>query len=70
MEHHYSNEVSRISFIIRNDLRFYRRIRLKCRCQKVDKGQRCSRILPFDDQQWSGYMGSHADSHWTNRKQS
>ena len=25
-------------------------------------------MLPFDEQQWSAYMGSHGDSHWLPRK--
>ncbi|KAL3885796.1 hypothetical protein ACJMK2_025834 [Sinanodonta woodiana] len=46
------------------------RIRLTCKCsKKLDpKKQSCGRVLPFDKQQWTGYMGNKADSHWVPRK--
>ncbi|KAK3581051.1 hypothetical protein CHS0354_013959 [Potamilus streckersoni] len=46
------------------------RLRLTCKCsRKLDpKKQICGRVLPFDKQQWTGYMGNKADSHWVTRK--
>ncbi|XP_033758720.1 uncharacterized protein LOC117341022 [Pecten maximus] len=43
------------------------RLRLTCKCSSVPNNsttQRCGRTLPFDQQQWSAYMGSKGDSHW------
>ncbi|XP_064651564.1 uncharacterized protein LOC135502545 isoform X2 [Lineus longissimus] len=49
------------------------RIRLVCTCKgdkKIEKQYtRCSRILPHDQQQWSGYMGSYGNSHWKPRRE-
>lgn len=34
--------------------------------KKNGKSQmRCAKILPFEDQPWTGYMGSHADSYFS-----
>ncbi|XP_064617640.1 uncharacterized protein LOC135481843 [Liolophura sinensis] len=46
------------------------RIRVKCTCDQAEivrTGKQCSRVLPFAEQQWAGYMGSHGDSHWEPR---
>ncbi|KAH9512676.1 hypothetical protein Btru_037853 [Bulinus truncatus] len=43
------------------------RLRLKLTCsQKMNNSQtvKCSTILPYTHQRWSGYMGSNGDSHW------
>ncbi|XP_060079842.1 uncharacterized protein LOC132559243 [Ylistrum balloti] len=43
------------------------RLRLTCKCSSVphnSTNQLCSRTKPFDQQQWSAYMGSKGDSHW------
>jgi len=41
---------------------------LTCKCSGgLARGQHCSRILPYNEQQWSAYMGSHANSHWQRR---
>lgn len=44
------------------------RLRITCTCKNISlvnqENKRCSRILPFDQQQWTGYMGNKGDSHW------
>lgn len=51
---------------------FYFRLRLTCTCSNMtaiqQSGKRCGQVLPFDQQQWYSYMGSHGDSHWLPRK--
>lgn len=54
------------------------RLRISCSCspsesqggqeKKKKNGKnslRCAKILPFEDQPWTGYMGSHADSYFS-----
>ncbi|XP_052803386.1 uncharacterized protein LOC128233645 [Mya arenaria] len=47
------------------------RVRLTCTCSNMSSlarsGRRCGRVLPFPRQQWTGYMGNHANSHWKPR---
>ncbi|VDI56209.1 Hypothetical predicted protein [Mytilus galloprovincialis] len=43
------------------------RLRLTCSCANLTENQVCSRILPFDKQQWYAYMGNKGDSHWKPR---
>ncbi|CAC5391774.1 unnamed protein product [Mytilus coruscus] len=43
------------------------RLRLTCSCANLTESQICSRILPFDKQQWYAYMGNKGDSHWKPR---
>lgn len=33
--------------------------------KNVKSQMRCAKILPFEDQPWTGYMGSHADSYFS-----
>ena len=44
------------------------RLHISCNCtmKKAKKSphERCAKILPFEKQSWSGYMGSHADSYF------
>lgn len=46
---------------------FINRLRLTCSCANLTENQVCSRILPFDKQQWYAYMGNKGDSHWKPR---
>lgn len=47
------------------------RLRLTCTCSNITShqtsGKRCARILPFNEQQWYGYMGNNANSHYRPR---
>jgi len=43
------------------------RLHISCSCAAEGIGgekRRCGRILPMDEQPWTGYMGSTADSHF------
>jgi hypothetical protein len=43
------------------------RLRIACRCRSVGTGERCSTILPFDQQSWPGFMGHNGNGHFRPR---
>lgn len=43
------------------------RLRIGCRCRSVGIGERCSTILPFDQQGWPGFMGHNGNGHFRPR---
>ncbi|XP_074653031.1 uncharacterized protein LOC141907325 [Tubulanus polymorphus] len=47
------------------------RMRITCNCKGDERmkspGARCSRVLPYKQQEWAGYMGTYGDSHWNPR---
>ena len=48
------------------------RLHISCSCaEEVVPGEtgRCGRILSMDEQPWTGYMGSSADSHFATKKE-
>ncbi|KAK6165207.1 hypothetical protein SNE40_023561 [Patella caerulea] len=49
------------------------RLRIKCTCSNTTEiktgKKRCSRVLPFNQQEWPAYMGANGDSHWRSRDQ-
>lgn len=44
------------------------RLHVSCSCAQesasAQKGRRCGRIRPLEEQPWTGHMGSAADSHF------
>ncbi|XP_062614825.1 uncharacterized protein LOC134276609, partial [Saccostrea cucullata] len=45
------------------------RLRLLMTCKECDPSEKCSRVLPFEKQQWTSYMGNAGDSHWMSRNE-
>ncbi|XP_061183880.1 uncharacterized protein LOC133192057 [Saccostrea echinata] len=43
------------------------RLRLIMSCKECNPTEKCSRVLPFEKQQWTSYMGNAGDSHWKSR---
>ncbi|PNF15662.1 hypothetical protein B7P43_G15594 [Cryptotermes secundus] len=43
------------------------RLRIACRCRSVGTGERCSTILPFDQQSWPEFMGHNGNGHFRPR---
>ncbi|CAH1796053.1 unnamed protein product, partial [Owenia fusiformis] len=47
------------------------RLRIKCDCagdpRLQQQGARCSKVLPYNQQEWPAYMGKYANSHWMDR---
>jgi len=43
------------------------RLRIGCRCRSVGTGERCSAVLPFDQQGWPGFMGHNGNGHFRPR---
>ena len=43
------------------------RFQVTCECEK---GKKCAKVLPQQEQGWAGYMGSMSNGYFNNRKSS